>query len=102
MRSGTAPVPCSGRRNPRVRVSHRGDRQLTHLLYLLSIALVQIRLATHPERLYYQRKLQEGTTRGAAIPTREPRLGTVVSYRLLAHTAARAPPDGASARPIAA
>jgi transposase len=100
MRSGTAPVPCSSGRNQRVRINHRGDRQLNRLLYI--IALVQIRFATHPGRLYYQRKLQEGKTPRAALRALKRRLATVVYYRLLADTAALAPPGDPSAAPVAA
>ena len=89
MRSGTAPVPCSTGRNQRVRINHRGDRQLNRLLYV--VALVQIRFATHPGRLYYQRKLQEGKTPRAALRALKRRLATVVYYRLLADTAMLAP-----------
>ena len=85
MRSGTAPVPCSSGRNQRVRINHRGDRQLNRLLYI--VALVQLRFATHPGRLYYQRKLQEGKTPRAALRALKRRLATVVYYRLLADTA---------------
>lgn len=88
MRSGVAPVPCSSGRNQRVRVNHRGDRQLNRLLYVM--ALVQIRFAAHPGRLYYQRKLEEGKTPRAALRALKRRLATVVYYRLLADTAALA------------
>ena len=90
MRSGTAPVPCSSGRNQRVRINHRGDRQLNRLLYI--IALVQIRFATHPGRLYYQRKLQEGKTPRAALRALKRRLATVVYYRLVTDTAALGEP----------
>lgn len=90
MRSGTAPLPCSSGRNQRMRINHRGDRQLNRLLYVM--ALVQIRFATHPGRLYYQRKLQEGKTPRAAIRALKRRLATVVYYRLLADTTALAAP----------
>jgi transposase len=100
MRSGTAPVPCSSGRNQRVRINHRGDRQLNRLLYI--IALVQIRFATHPGRLYYQRKLQEGKTPRAALRALKRRLATVVYYRLLADTAALTPPGDAAPAPLAA
>ncbi len=100
MRSGTAPVPCSSGRNQRMRLNHRGDRQLNRLLYV--IAMVQIRFAAHPGRVYYQRKLQEGKTPRVALRALKRRLATVVYYRLLADTAALAPPDAAASATLAA
>lgn len=83
-----------------LRVNHRGDRQLNRLLHI--IALVHIRFATHPGRLYYQRKPQEGKTPRAALGALKRRLATVVYYRLVADTAALGEPPNPPAAALLA
>ena len=79
---GVAPVPCSSGRHVAVRLNTGGDRQLNRLLHV--IAMTQVRTASHPGRLYYERKRAEGKAHRPALRCLKRQLATVVYYRLLA------------------
>jgi transposase len=78
--NGTAPIDASSGQNQRHRLNPRGNRMLNHALHLT--AITQLRYPDTAGRVFYERKLEEGTTKKEAIRALKRRLSNVV-YRHL-------------------
>ena len=79
MRAGVAPLTFASGSTCSVRVNNQGNRQLNRCLHV--VALTQIRLSSHPGRVYYDRKRAEGKGHRAALRSLKRQLATITYYR---------------------
>ncbi len=93
--NGTAPIEASSGNHTIHRLSRRGNRQLNHAIHMA--AVTQIRNHATTGRIYYDRKVDAGMGRKAALRALKRKISDAIYNRLIAdERAAEKDPGGQS------